>query len=50
MSTYAILVDGKNTGKRMDTGNGVTAANLKTAAADAYAGGDKKRIQLFRLI
>ena len=44
------MLDGKNTGKRMDTGNGVTATDVKRIWADQVAGGDKKRITLVRLI
>lgn len=50
MATFAVLIDGKNTGRRVDSGNGVTQADLKRIQAEVYTGGDKKRVQLFRLI
>lgn len=49
MAEYAVLIDGKNTGRRRSTGNGVTAANLKKIEADVYTEGNTKRVTLFKL-
>jgi hypothetical protein len=50
MASYSILVDGKNTGKTIETGNGVNLTTAKKIATDVYANGDKSRIWFYKLV